>query len=126
MIITVGGIKGGTGKSTIATNLAVMRAAAGRDVLLIDTDEQRTATDFGNMRNEGDPQGQRPRLTLLRLSGPAVRTEGLKLKDKFDDIVIDTGGRGTPPASVQHWRSRTNSWYRSNHAPLTCGASRKP
>ena len=34
MIITVGGIKGGSGKTTIATNLTVQRAAEGRDVRL--------------------------------------------------------------------------------------------
>ncbi|QUI60415.1 hypothetical protein JKF54_06025 [Wolbachia endosymbiont of Spodoptera picta] len=32
MIIVVGGQKGGTGKTTIATNIAVMRAREGRNV----------------------------------------------------------------------------------------------
>ncbi|MFP3027328.1 MAG: division plane positioning ATPase MipZ [Wolbachia sp.] len=31
MIIVVGGQKGGTGKTTIATNIAVMRAREGRN-----------------------------------------------------------------------------------------------
>lgn len=44
MIITVGGIKGGSGKTTVATNLAVIRANDGRDVLLIDADDQETAS----------------------------------------------------------------------------------
>jgi chromosome partitioning protein len=34
MIITVGGIKGGTGKTTIATNLTVWLSQQGADVLL--------------------------------------------------------------------------------------------
>ena len=43
MILTVGNTKGGVGKTTIAVNAAIVRAAAGRDVLLIDGDEQQTA-----------------------------------------------------------------------------------
>jgi chromosome partitioning protein len=52
MIITIGGIKGGTGKTTIATTLAVMLSKKGRDVLLVDADDQGTATDFTNYREQ--------------------------------------------------------------------------
>ena len=51
MIIVVGGIKGGSGKTTVATHLAILRAQAGHDVLLIDADDQETATDFTILRN---------------------------------------------------------------------------
>ena len=93
MIITVGGIKGGSGKTTVATNIAVMRANASRDVLLIDADDQETATDFTALRTERREQGAG--YTSIKLTGPAVRTETLKLKEKYQDIVIDTGGRDT-------------------------------
>jgi MinD superfamily P-loop ATPase len=46
MILVAGGTKGGSGKTTIATTVAIMRAAEGRDVLLIDADDQETASDF--------------------------------------------------------------------------------
>lgn len=93
MIITIGGIKGGSGKTTVATNLAVMRANRGRDVLLIDADDQETATDFTALRTEKREGGAG--YTGIKLTGPAVRTETLKLKGKYQDIVIDTGGRDT-------------------------------
>ena len=93
MIIVVGGIKGGSGKTTIATNLAVMRSAVGRDVLMIDADDQETASDFTILRNERMPGGAG--YTSIKLTGPAVRTETLRLVSKYSDIIIDTGGRDT-------------------------------
>lgn len=93
MIVTIGGIKGGSGKTTIATNFSVMRALRGRDVLLIDADDQETATDFTALRNAQVENGAG--YTSIKLTGPAVRTETLRLKGKYDDIIIDTGGRDT-------------------------------
>lgn len=93
MIVVVGGIKGGSGKTTVATNLAVMRASAGYDVLLVDADDQETASDFTILRNER--QFEVASYTSIKLTGPAVRTETLRLTDKYADIVIDTGGRDT-------------------------------
>src|SRR5258708_1596324 len=92
-IFTVGGIKGGSGKTTVATNLTVLLAADGRDVLLVDADDQETATDFTIWRNKS-ADGQAG-YTAIRLNGDAVRTEVLRLATKYDDIVIDTGGRDT-------------------------------
>ncbi len=93
MIVVAGGIKGGSGKTTVATNLAIIRAAQGRDVLLIDADDQETSTDFTALRNERLPEGAG--YTGIKLTGAAVRTETLRLAKKYDDIVIDTGGRDT-------------------------------
>ncbi len=92
-IFTVGGIKGGSGKTTVATNLTVLLASDGRDVLLVDADDQETATDFTVWRNK-NADGQAG-YTAIQLSGDAVRTEILRLAAKYDDIVIDTGGRDT-------------------------------
>jgi chromosome partitioning protein len=43
-IVLIGGEKGGTGKTTLATNMAVILAVEGKDVLLLDTDRQGTAS----------------------------------------------------------------------------------
>ena len=91
MIITVGGIKGGGGKTTAATNLAVMRRHAGHDVLLIDADEQRSASEFVSQR---EALGHAP-IPCVQLVGAAVRTQVRQLTPRYADIVIDTGGRDT-------------------------------
>lgn len=92
-IIVSGGIKGGGGKTTTATNLTIIRAAEGQDVLLVDADDQETATDFTNLRNEKITSG--PSYTCIKLTGAAVRTEILRIAPKYQDIIIDTGGRDT-------------------------------
>jgi len=92
MNIVVGGIKGGSGKTTVATNLAVL-CAREHDVLLIDADDQETATDFTVLRNERLPTGAG--YTSIKLTGAAVRTETQRLARKYDTILIDTGGRDT-------------------------------
>ena len=93
MIVVVGGIKGGSGKTTVATNLAVMRALDGHDVLLVDADDQETASDFTMLRNER--AAANATYTSIKLTGQAVRTETRRLAGKYDDVVIDTGGRDT-------------------------------
>lgn len=93
MIVVVGGIKGGSGKTTVSTNLAILRAEAGHRVLLIDADDQETASDFSALRDEKRVGGSG--YVCIKLTGPSVRTETQKLKTSFDDIIIDTGGRDT-------------------------------
>lgn len=93
MIIVTGGIKGGSGKTTIATHLAVMRAQSGSDILLIDADDQETSFDFSTLRSS--LENKVPEYTYIKLSGKALRSEILKLKGKYDDIIVDAGGRDT-------------------------------
>lgn len=93
MIYVIGGIKGGSGKTTVATNLAVALVQAGKDVLLVDADDQETATDFSAWRNERT-QGNAG-YTSVQLTGQAARDELKRLANKYEDVVIDTGGRDT-------------------------------
>lgn len=93
MILTVGGIKGGTGKTTVATNLACIAASQGGDILLVDADDQQTAADFTSARKQDHPEVSG--YTCAKLTGKSVRTEVLELSRKYAHIIIDTGGRDT-------------------------------
>lgn len=95
MIVVFGGIKGGVGKTTLSVNTAIIRATAGHSVLLVDADEQGSASDFTSARNETLQDKARTDYVCIKLHGKAVRTELLKLADKYDDIIIDVGGRDT-------------------------------
>jgi chromosome partitioning protein len=92
VIVTVGNTKGGVGKTTIAINLTILRAAAGEDILLIDGDEQGSATIFSQLRAE---QQGACGYTAVELHGAAIRTQVRQLAPKYGGIVIDVGGRDT-------------------------------
>jgi chromosome partitioning protein len=92
MIIVVSSEKGGTGKTTIATNLAIIRSQLGVDVFLIDADSQRSATDFFAVR---EYEGHQPSPCCAGISGPGTYDEIRKMSPKFDDIIVDVGGRDT-------------------------------
>ena len=111
MISIVGGIKGGSGKTTVATNLCIMRAWAGRDVLLIDADDQETASDFTTLRNERTDG--KAGYTSIKLTGPAVRTQTQRLADKYQDVIIDTGGRDTASQRAASTRSAMSPKFRA-------------
>ncbi len=90
MIILIGGEKGGTGKTTIATNLAAMRALADRDVLLIDTDPQGSANYWAQSR---DDENITPRVACIQKFGKGLPKEVQDLAHRYQDIIIDAGGR---------------------------------
>lgn len=89
MIALFGGEKGGTGKSTLTTNLAVWLAKQGRDTIIVDTDRQMTASNWVDRRNaiEG--------LVTVHCAEKhgnvfhAVRD----LAQRYDEVIVDAGGR---------------------------------
>jgi chromosome partitioning protein len=96
MIIVIGGIKGGSGKTTIATNLAVMRSLVSK-VLLVDADEQKSAWDWSQQRDERSkkPSCRSRCFVTVCMYGKSIYSNLNKLKEDYDDIIVDTGGRDT-------------------------------
>lgn len=78
MIVAIANQKGGTGKTTVATNLALATAAVKRPTALIDADEQgTTATFFGGSK-----------YLNIYSAGEDVRTMARNLDEEF--IFIDS------------------------------------
>lgn len=86
--------KGGSGKSTLAINCAVAAEQAGRRVMLLDMDEQRTAEQWFQAR-----EAETPQIITLQSAELKGALELARIK-KFDWVLIDTPGRDTPGTSA--------------------------
>jgi chromosome partitioning protein len=91
MIYLVGSYKGGSGKTTTATNLAVFLGQQGRKVLLVDGDEQQTLTYWYEARTASGLDVST--LDLRSIVGAALRDELPTLAKGYDDVVVDVAGR---------------------------------
>jgi len=91
MIVTVGNTKGGVGKTTLALNIAIGRALLGKDVWLIDGDRQGTAQTAITVRAEAS---KKPAIACSNYpDGSTLRAQVQQMGPKFDDVIIDAGGR---------------------------------
>jgi chromosome partitioning protein len=91
MILTIGNTKGGVGKTTLALNIAIARALAGRDVWFIDGDRQGTGQIALTIRAEN---GIVPAISCAQYAdGATLRQQVKQIGGKFEDIIIDVGGR---------------------------------
>ena len=84
MITVVGNLKGGSGKSTVAFNLAVWLASHGKRVNAFDLDPQRTLTDVAEVRSD---EGYTP-LFSLHYGGEDLVEE---LMEKSGEVIVDVG-----------------------------------
>lgn len=97
-VVAVAQQKGGSGKSTVAVNLAAVLAAEGRRVALLDTDPQGSVTRWHEERRRR-ADGLAP-LSFDRPSGWRVPTALDKLRRSHDVVVLDTPPHAGTDAKV--------------------------
>jgi chromosome partitioning protein len=90
MIFLFASEKGGVGKTTLSANFAVVDAAAGHDVLLVDSDKQSSLSDWAAIRAEA---GVKPALTSIAKRGKGLQEDISRLATKYESIIIDCGGQ---------------------------------
>lgn len=89
MIILIGGEKGGTGKTTITTNLAINLLYRNKDILIIDTDKQGSASAWCASRDYTD----KPRIACVQVFGKGIPEQVKDLAARYEYVIIDAGGR---------------------------------
>ncbi len=88
MIVAILNTKGGVGKTTTALNLITQRAAGGRGVLAVDGDRQGSL-----IAALGQREGVAAIPAAHYIDGKILRQQVELARAKYDDIVIDAGGR---------------------------------
>ena len=92
MILTVGGIKGGSGKTTLSINIAVARSLKKERVLLVDADDQKSTMLWSEQRSTLNLKNK---ITVVHLSGTSILSQVTEMSKDYDQVVIDVGGRDT-------------------------------
>jgi chromosome partitioning protein len=91
MIIAVSNLKGGVGKTTITTNIAVCFAQRGRSVCIVDTDlGQQSSMEWAS--NRADKAGKVLHVPVFGIQVKQINREVEELQKRFDIVMID----GTP------------------------------
>ena len=89
MIVAVGGLKGGIGKTVVAVHLAGEAFARNRKVLLADADVQRSSLTWADIAAEGKQNGP----TVVGVS-TSLHKQLPTLRKSYDFVFIDCPPRG--------------------------------
>lgn len=87
MIITIANEKGGSGKSTLCLNLAVQLLKDNKEVVVLDTDSQKSMETFTEIRSNNEYK------TFSLFNRSSGFSDTLKqMVSKYENILIDTKG----------------------------------
>lgn len=85
--------KGGSGKTTLVVHAAVAAQEAGEGVVVIDTDPQKSATVWGESRNQATP------VVATAAAADLARVLEVAAAEKMTLAIIDTAPHAAPDAT---------------------------
>jgi len=104
MIVTIAGQGGSAANTIVAQNLALLRARAGRRVLLVDSDPQQAAAQWARQRYE---DGLKPNILAETIPGGDLGVRLEALQRRCHDIVTHTESRDSPASRAALIAART-------------------
>ncbi len=88
-VVVFGAEKGGVGKTSLALNFTVLASDAGVDVVLLDTDRQKTASNWLALRTEDEALSS---VSVLSNSADPLH-EIASLSRRYQLVVVDIGAQ---------------------------------
>ena len=85
--------KGGSGKTTLAVHTAVAAHEAGERVVVVDTDPQKSATVWGEARNQDAP------IVATAAASELVRVLDVAGQERMTLAIVDTAPHAAPDAT---------------------------
>lgn len=93
MKLLVASPKGGVGKTTTSTNLAVKIASTGNKVGLVDIDHNRNSVKWGNYRDQQKEIPLKGEIKIFDLFGKEnIDKAILEIEEELSNVLIDSGG----------------------------------
>lgn len=89
-VILFGSEKGGTGKSSLATNTSAYLVLNGYDCVLVDADKQKTSTTWAQDREANGLVEKK--VISISLDGN-IRAPLFDLKNRYEFVIVDCAGR---------------------------------
>lgn len=91
MIIAFFQVKGGSGKSTLSSNIVIAATSKGGDVIYVNADPQSSTGTYWSDERSDNPN--LAKVTTVEKFGKSLGDDILDLRERYDNVVVDLGAK---------------------------------